>query len=100
MIPQVRRLFGDRRRSKHGALARARVVFVQGAPAPVLTGWPTDQAAEIDVQFDSESGEQLEARARSRNSWLVTQLQTGSVVHIAYDPRKPSHATLLEEYVR
>ena len=98
--PQVRRLLGDRRRFKHGALTRARVVYVRGAPAPVWSGWPTDGAAEVYVQFESESGERLEARARSRNSWLVSQLETGSVVHIAYDPRKPSRATLLEEYVR
>jgi len=99
-VPQLREVLRARRLFKKGRLALGTVIFVKKRITTSWPGWLGNSAAEVYVEFESPMSKKLEAIAWCQNDWLVTHLEPGAKVHIAYMGEKPDRVALLEAYLR
>ena len=99
-VPQLRELMRARRAYKNGEIPRAKIVFVKKRVQTTWPGWPGSSSSDVFVRYPSVAGHNREATAFCQNDWLIAQLAPGATVHIAYLESEPTHAVLLENYLR
>lgn len=100
VISRFIRIHRDRRLFRRGWLSTGTVVFVKPGAVFMWWGWSGASTAEVYVCFMDKSGTQIEAKALCQNDWLLKHLAPGTPVHLAYLPKRSSHAALLDAYVR
>jgi len=100
LVARLLRISRDRKVFRLGNIAKGTVTFIKPGAIFMWWGWSGATTAEVYVKYPDDSGSQFEARALCQNDWLIRQLSPGTLVHIAYLPKRPSRAMLLDAYVR